>query len=271
MLRIEKMATQRVYSDFVNECELLRKMVHPHVLRFVGVCFEPPNLCIVTEFMPNGSLHDVLHGDSSRPGRPGPPPSRLSPARALRYAEDITSAMAYLHEQKVIHRDLKSANLLLSAEDAVKVADFGVARNLSPKGEMTAETGTYRWMAPEVILHQKYNEKVDVYSFGIILFELFTSTVPYAHLSPLEAAAAVVREGLRPEVPPDVHPAVAALASRCWSTLSADRPSFAAILDMMPALNAALAPTNPAQRQPSWRGGGLLGGLLGRKVSDGTR
>jgi serine/threonine protein kinase len=97
------------------------------------------------------------------------------------------------------------------------VADFGVARRMSSTGEMTAETGTYRWMAPEVIKHAKYDERIDVYSFAIILWELLTSRLPYADMPSLAAAAGVVERGLRPPVPPDAPPAVADMLQRCWA------------------------------------------------------
>ncbi len=120
------------------------------------------------------------------------------------------------------------------------MADFGVARRLDSNGRMTAETGTYRWMAPEVIMHKQYDQTVDVYSFGIILYELLTSQLPYGNMPSLAAAAAVVDAGLRPGVPPDAPPAVAALMQRCWSAQPVDRPQFAAVLAELGATRQAL-------------------------------
>ncbi|KAL5703687.1 non-specific serine/threonine protein kinase [Ranunculus cassubicifolius] len=90
---------------------------------------------------------------------------------------------------------------------------------------MTAETGTYKWVAPEVINHQPYDRKADVFSFAIVLWELTTAKVPYDTLTPLQAALGV-RQGLRPDLPENVHPKILDLMQRCWEALPMDRPSF---------------------------------------------
>lgn len=111
---------------------------------------------------------------------------------------------------------------------------------MSSTGEMTAETGTYRWMAPEVIKHAKYDERIDVFSFAIILWELLTSRLPYADMPSLAAAAGVVERGLRPPVPADAPPAVADLMQRCWAADAAMRPPFTRICEELAAIRGAL-------------------------------
>lgn len=150
-------------------------------LQFIAACRKPPVYCIITEYMSQGTLRMYLHKKE---------PYSLSTETILRLALDISRGMQYLHSQGVIHRDLKSHNLLLNDEMRVKVADFGTScletQCRASKGNM----GTYRWMAPEMIKEKPYTRKVDVYSFGIVLWELTTALVPFQGMTPVQAAYA---------------------------------------------------------------------------------
>ncbi|XP_027363159.1 serine/threonine-protein kinase STY46-like isoform X1 [Abrus precatorius] len=202
-------------DEFTQEVAILRLVHHKNVVRFIGACTNCPHLCIVTEYMPGGSLYDYLHKNHNV----------LELSQLLKFAVDVCKGMEYLHGNNIIHRDLKTANLLMDTHNVVKVADFGVARFLNQGGVMTAETGTYRWMAPEVINHQPYDQKADVFSFSIVLWELMTAKVPYDTMTPLQAALGV-RQGLRPELPKHGHPKLLDLMQRCWEAIPSNRPSF---------------------------------------------
>ncbi|KAL8515115.1 hypothetical protein ACS0TY_013997 [Phlomoides rotata] len=204
--------------EFAQEIAILRHVQHANVVRFVGACTKLPHLSIVTEYMPRGSLYDYLHKNHLV----------LKPPQLLKFVIDVCKGMEYLHQMNVIHRDLKTANLLMDTCNVVKVADFGVARFQKNGGVMTAETGTYRWMAPEVINHQPYDQKADVFSFAIVLWELTTAKIPYDNMTPLQAALGV-RQGLRPELPKNAHPKILDLMQRCWEALPCNRPSFTEI------------------------------------------
>ncbi|XP_058098391.1 serine/threonine-protein kinase STY46-like isoform X2 [Magnolia sinica] len=209
--------------EFAQEVYIMRKVRHKNVVQFIGACTRPPSLYIVTEYMSGGSVYDFLHKQKGVFKLPS----------LLKVAIDVSKGMNYLHQNNIIHRDLKAANLLLDEHEVVKVADFGLARVQTQSGVMTAETGTYRWMAPEVIEHKPYDHKADVFSFGIVLWELLTGKLPYEYLTPLQAAVGVVQKGLRPTIPKYTHPRLGELLERCWQQDPTLRPDFSDIIEML--------------------------------------
>ncbi|XP_024164961.1 serine/threonine-protein kinase STY46 isoform X1 [Rosa chinensis] len=223
---IKVLSTERLNEtmrEFTQEVAIMRKVRHKNVVQFIGACTKPPNLCIVTEFLSGGSMYDFLHKQKGS----------FSLQSLLKVAVDISRGMKYLHQNKIIHRDLKAANLLTDGNGVVKVADFGIARVQAQSGVMTAETGTYRWMAPEVIEHKPYDHKADVFSFGVILWELLTGKLPYENLTPLQAALGVVKKGLRPTIPKHTNPMLVELMESCWQQDASLRPEFSDIVNML--------------------------------------
>ncbi|CAI7891299.1 unnamed protein product [Closterium sp. NIES-53] len=174
---------EKLAHQFKQEVDLLARLDHPNVVRFIGACQRPPTWCILTEYLGGGSLRGFLQ---KREGQ------LLPLQEVVRLALDIARGMAYLHAEGVVHRDLKPDNLVLTTDTIVKITDFGVARLEADTSLMTAETGTYRWMAPEVVDHRPYTKNVDVYSFGIVLWELCTVQLPFAGMTAMQAAFAVV-------------------------------------------------------------------------------
>ncbi|XP_076940980.1 serine/threonine-protein kinase STY46-like [Bidens hawaiensis] len=217
ILRSEHL-NQTLEDEFSHEVAMLREVKHNNIVRFIGACTKQPTLCIITEYMTGGSLYEYLHKNHH---------TLLLP-QLVKFAIDVCKGMDYLHKSNIIHRDLKTANLLMDSQNVVKVADFGVARFLGQEGVMTAETGTYRWMAPEVINHQLYDQKADVFSFAIVLWELVTAKIPYENMTPLQAALGV-RQGLRPDVPTNTDPKLVELMQRGWDSDPDNRPSFSEI------------------------------------------
>ncbi|KAK1406838.1 hypothetical protein QVD17_38446 [Tagetes erecta] len=217
ILRSETL-NQTLEDEFCHEVAILREVHHKNVVRFIGACTKQPHLCIITEYMSGGSLYEYLHKNHNTVTLP----------QLVQFAIDVSRGMEYLHKNSIIHRDLKAANLLMDSHNVVKVADFGVARFLNQEGIMTAETGTYRWMAPEVINHQPYDQKADVFSFAIVLWELVTAKIPYDNMTPLQAALGV-RQGRRPDLPTNTHPKLLELMQKCWQTDPSVRPSFSEI------------------------------------------
>jgi len=210
-------------GEWRAEVAALTQLRHPHVVQYLGAVQEPPTHCLVLEYCGGGDVRSALR-------------SATPPGFVMRVAEGIASGMAYLHRKGIMHRDLKSANVLIDGGGAVKLTDFGVATEVHEGGtsslempdarEMTAETGTLRWMAPEVARHEKYRKSADVYSFGMVLFELVTHEVPFADRLPLQAAVATSLYGYRPTLPPDTPTQLARLVEACWHATPTERPSF---------------------------------------------
>ena len=183
-----------------------RKRIFLTSLLIHGRCF-----CLAYDFCEGGSLLALL-SDSRRY------------YEYLPIALDIANGMAYLHSRNVIHRDLKPSNILLTRDHRAKIADFGMSvANMGQ--ELTAETGTYRYMAPEVIRHESYSSNADVYSFGICLWQLITREIPFATMTPIQAAYAVA-EGRRPMIPPSTPHRLQEIIEACWDQDSHKRPSF---------------------------------------------
>ncbi|KAH7435304.1 hypothetical protein KP509_06G058900 [Ceratopteris richardii] len=221
-------------SRFAREITLLQKVQHKNLVKFVGAC-KKPAMVVVTEYLRGGSLRKYLM--SKKPGR-------LELNVAVGYALDIAEAMDCLHSYGIIHRDLKPDNLLLTADfNSVKLADFGLARELTVTEMMTAETGTYRWMAPELystvtLRHgekKHYDHKVDVYSFSIVLWELLTNRMPFEGMSNLQAAYAAAFKGTRPSLSDDANlpEELVFIMQSCWAEDPQVRPNFSQVVRLL--------------------------------------
>ncbi|KAF2318412.1 hypothetical protein GH714_006844 [Hevea brasiliensis] len=198
-----------------------------HVERFNEFLSEPPNLSIVTEYLSRGSLHKLLHM---------PDAGLILDEKLRKMAYDVAKGMNYLHQLRppIVHRDLKSLNLLVDGTYTVKVCDFGLSRSKA-KSYLSSKTaaGTPEWMAPEVLRNDPSNEKADVYSFGVILWEIMTLQRPWRNLNQAQVVAAVGFKGQRLEVPNNVNPSVAALIDVCLTSEPSKRPSFSYIMESL--------------------------------------
>lgn len=181
--------------------------------------------------MAGGSLRKYLHQQE---------PYSVPIELVLKLALDIARGMSYLHSQGILHRDLKSENILLGEDMSVKVADFGISCLESQCGSGKGFTGTYRWMAPEMIKEKNHTRKVDVYSFGIVLWEILTSLVPFSEMTPEQAAIAVALKNARPPLPASCPLAMSHLISQCWATNPERRPQFDDIVAILESYKEAL-------------------------------
>ncbi|XP_059655799.1 serine/threonine-protein kinase VIK-like isoform X1 [Cornus florida] len=217
-----------VIQDFRHEVNLLVKLRHPNIVQFLGAVTERNPLMLITEYLRGGDLHKHLKEKGA-----------LNPSTAINFALDIARGMTYLHNEPnvIIHRDLKPRNVLLvnSSADHLKVGDFGLSKLIKVQNshdvyKMTGETGSYRYMAPEVFKHRKYDKKVDVFSFAMILYEMLEGDPPLSNYEPYEAAK-YVAEGHRPSFRAKGYiPELRELTEQCWDADMNKRPSFLEIL-----------------------------------------
>ncbi|CDY10360.1 BnaCnng02610D [Brassica napus] len=227
-------------NEFLREVAIMKRLRHPNIVLFMGAVTQPPNLSIVTEYLSRGSLFRLLHKSGAR--------EQLDERRRLSMAYDVAKGMNYLHNRNppIVHRDLKSPNLLVDKKYTVKVCDFGLSRlKASTFLSSKSAAGTPEWMAPEVLRDEQSNEKSDVYSFGVILWELATLQQPWGNLNPAQVVAAVGFKNKRLEIPRNLNPQVAAIIEGCWTNEPWKRPSFATIMDLLrPLIKSAVPPPN---------------------------
>eukprot|EP01105_Mastigella_eilhardi_P020568 TRINITY_DN4906_c0_g1_i1.p1 TRINITY_DN4906_c0_g1~~TRINITY_DN4906_c0_g1_i1.p1 ORF type:complete len:850 (-),score=198.59 TRINITY_DN4906_c0_g1_i1:130-2679(-) len=209
--------------EFRREVALLSILRHPNLLTCLGASMELPCPFVVIELMPSSLRRLISKGP-------------VEEASAITLAKDIARGMAYLHLRNVIHRDLKSGNILISKTGQAKIIDFGCSRVIQQDMSLS-NFGTLQYLAPEIFRNEKYTEKCDVYSFGVVLWEMFAGNFnPYdENLKSWELPVYVVSGG-RPVIPKHVRDSVAALMRKCWHKTSAERPSFDRILTLLDEL-----------------------------------
>ena len=214
---------------------------NPNFVHMIGACVTPPNdFWLVLEFMPGGSLFDVIHGITRN--------IRIQSINAV--ALSVADGMTYLHNQvpQIIHRDLTPSNVLLDAAGNARIADFGISRF---KFEVGSANMTYignpRWRAPEVTRGEAYSASVDVYAFGLLVWEMFSGKVPFQDLEGPRASYEAA-QGRRPEIPQSCPAIWAELIRSCWDPDPSKRPFFSQILQglkMLPIVQPIGTPTLP--------------------------
>ncbi|XP_011299586.1 mitogen-activated protein kinase kinase kinase 13 isoform X2 [Fopius arisanus] len=215
LLNKEIVAVKKVREPRETDIRHLRKLNHPNVVKFRGVCTQAPCYCIVMEYCPYGPLYDLLRG-----GEKVPPP------RLVSWSKQIAAGMAYLHAHKIVHRDLKSPNVLIGQGEVVKISDFGTSRELIEKSTRMSFAGTVAWMAPEIIRNEPCSEKVDIWSYGVVLWELLSGEVPYKDVDSSAIIWGVGNNSLHLPIPASCPEGYKLLVQQCWAAKPRNRPSF---------------------------------------------
>ncbi|XP_021747486.1 serine/threonine-protein kinase STY8-like [Chenopodium quinoa] len=238
-------------AAFQQEVVVWQKLHHPNVTKFVGASMGTSNLklpeknssqkaprslssrvcCVVVEYIPGGTLKQFLIRNRRK---------KLAFKVVIQLALDLARGLSYLHSKKIVHRDVKTENMLLDYEKTVKIADFGVARvEAQNPSDMTGATGTYGYMAPEVLDGQPYDHKCDVYSYGICIWEIYCCAMPYAELSFSEVSSAIVARNLRPQIPRCCPNSLANIMKRCWDAIPEQRPEMDEVVRMLEAVDTS--------------------------------
>jgi len=227
---------EHIQRLIVREVQTLKTLSHPNILRYMGFCIHVTGTYLVTEFVDGGDLRTHLKTTSEELSWP----IRISIAR------DIASAMTYVHEKGIIHRDIKSKNVLLKSNYSAVLCDFGFARESTmPKGptSMTLKVGTNEWMAPEIVMGQDYAQPADMFSYGMFLVELLTRQKPPIDRKNIyreDMFKAYIKSKLMPQG--DTHPLIQPftnLAFKCVAKSAANRPTFAQVEQLLAQMQAS--------------------------------
>ena len=202
---------------------------HANILPLLGVSHSQNRFQVyILMERADMSLYQYLYREKRQP----------SPQQSLNWALQIARGLHHIHQHGLAHRDLKSANVLLfEKENIIKICDFGSAKVLDVTATKTGEAGTYRWMAPEFIEKsvEKINQRCDMFSYGMILFELFTHEVPFADIKSEIEVALFIRDKKRPSIPSELPKYLKTLMAQCWEHSTYDRPTSSDILTVRPS------------------------------------
>ena len=258
-----------VEAEFLDELAIMSLFDHPNVVKVYGACTDARAgaMLLLMECCSGGSVGD-LSGQVIQP----------SIGRCLEIAIDIAQGMDYLHSRLqgvcAMHRDLKPSNILIAGDPmkggVAKISDFGLVRLLPPQGKkgvqntlsekyyLTAETGSYRFMSPEVFAHTSYNHKADLYSYGMILYQMFDKRLPFEAIEP-EAVAKMAMGQTRPafnalkarkqgKVQYNIPQPIREIIERCWDGRPEARPEFREVVAELLAAQEALYPAKRGRK-----------------------
>ena len=224
----EILSEEETVKGFVKEVELMALLRHPNIVTFFGAVFEEGSACLVSELC-CCNLYDYLRDKTVV--------NKLAP---LAMAQDVTSGIVYLHSLSpaIIHRDLKSLNVLVGSENRLKLCDFGESRAMSSINHTMTMVGTPMWSAPEVLLCERYGKAIDIYSLAIVLVEIVTCEDPYPLSTPPVAIIAGVMSGKRPVLPSWIRNDVSQLIQSCWKQEPSERPAAHEVEDVLSSMTS---------------------------------
>mmetsp|Transcript_21273 Transcript_21273/g.82567 ORF Transcript_21273/g.82567 Transcript_21273/m.82567 type:complete len:619 (-) Transcript_21273:154-2010(-) len=234
---LKPLLDEKELRNFKGELDIMRSIHSEHVVKFYGGCFEP-KICLVMEYCSNGSLYHLQQRENVE----------IDWEMCFRLLIETVTGIVALHAENppIVHRDLKSLNLLVNSENRVKVCDFGLSRYTQGSGDNSTLgklRGTYAYSAPEVYHGKPYSTKSDVYSIGVIMWELVARVITKAYLRPykeykhlridFQIIIASAKKGIRPTIPASCPESLRALIVRCWDALPDPRPTADEALEQL--------------------------------------
>ncbi|MFN7097204.1 MAG: protein kinase, partial [Gammaproteobacteria bacterium] len=211
-------------DEFIREVKILSNLRSRYVTRFYAACLEPSRGCILMEYVGGGTLHAYLAANP-----------KLDLIKRYDLTVEIARGLYYLHANKVLHRDLKSANILVTSTGHAKLADFGLAKtaasDIKTIGEIK-QSQAYEWLAPETLQRGvTYDEKADIYSLGVIIWQIYTGKMPYSELK--QDVCDYVAKGGREAIPDNVPTSMAKLIQLCWDANPNKRPKCIEVIEYL--------------------------------------
>ncbi|CAJ0563216.1 unnamed protein product, partial [Mesorhabditis spiculigera] len=212
--------TREARLKFMKEARLMRKYSHKHVVKILGVAVHEHPLMLVMEVCPGGSLLSYLRKNKGK----------MDGAIRIRFATEAADGLWYLEKQCCIHRDIAARNCLLSSKSEVKISDFGMSDDKKIVHDDTLDKVPVKWLAPETLQDKLYSLKTDVWSYGVLVWEIYADgSEPYPGLSNIQTRAKIIVQNYRMEMPKDCPPSVAKLIYQCWEKESKARPEMGKI------------------------------------------
>ena len=260
-------------SKFINEINIISSLRHPNIVLYMGASVDKDNYYMISEYLPNGTLFDLLHNNNNNLGNNNNNKNNndfedninnnslistynnsnsnnifnfkyfenntknrfyLNDSMKIKIALQIALVIKYLHSRKIVHCDLKSPNILMDKNYNIKLGDFGLSRFIGKNSEnIKGRIGTPHWMAPEILLGGKYEYHSDIFSFGMILWEILTGEIPYNNIDPKKIETLITKEQKIVKVPETGNLILRKLCKSCIEYEPKNRPSINGILRVL--------------------------------------